>query len=97
VIDGKTNRVIDDIKLGRGITLITVNPLTNKIYTVDSINSTISVIDGKTDKVSGRNATSGNVIGVNTYRDIIYVSSDKYPSVTMLNGTTDKVLAGCSL
>jgi YVTN family beta-propeller protein len=51
VIDGTTNKKIDDIPVGILPSAIAVNPKTNTIYTANERSNTITVIDGNIDAV----------------------------------------------
>jgi YVTN family beta-propeller protein len=53
VVDGKTNKVVDDIAITPNYSTYGVvsSKRTNEIYVVSEYNSTLSVVDGKTDKV----------------------------------------------
>jgi YVTN family beta-propeller protein len=51
VIDGKTNKVITDIKVGQDPEAVSANPNTNMIYVANADDNTISVIDDKTSSV----------------------------------------------
>jgi YVTN family beta-propeller protein len=53
VIDGKTNAVIGNIKVGKGPSAVSVNPSTNVAYVANYHDNTISVIGGKTNTVIG--------------------------------------------
>ena len=49
--DGISNEVINTIQAGRIPYAVTVNPLSNRIYAADIGSNTVSVIDGKTNRI----------------------------------------------
>ena len=51
VIDGRTNQVINTIKVGNNPSGVSVNPNTNIIYVTNYDDNTVSVINGKTNQV----------------------------------------------
>src|SRR5215212_5344736 len=80
VIDGKTNKVVDDIiLLNKSRSYISINPQTNKIYAVgvnsSSGSNSVSVIDGKTNKVVDDITLDQPVseISINPQTKMIYV------------------------
>ncbi len=108
VIDGKMTKPISNLdkfrQEGIGIetekepTDIAVNPETNKIYVVNSDSDSISVIDGKNDKVTanvqiGENPTG---IAVNPETNKIYTANSKSDTVSVINGSINKVDATIS-
>ena len=46
VIDGNTDSVVKNVKVGTGPTSIAVNPTTNMVYVANEDSKTVSVIDG---------------------------------------------------
>jgi YVTN family beta-propeller protein len=58
VIDGKTNKVIVIIPVGKEPEYVSVNPSTNAGY--DSDDNTVSVIDGKTNVVTATTIQTGS-------------------------------------
>ena len=50
VIDGKTNSVVNTIKVGTHPDAVSVDPQTTMVYVANFGDNTISVIDGKTTK-----------------------------------------------
>ena len=101
VIDGNTyTKEAHDIHVGQYPSAIAVNPITNKIYVVNSNSDTVSVIDGNTNK----NETEIHVgktpeaIAVNPNENTIYVANFGLGgSVTVIDGTSNKVAAGLTL
>ncbi|MDR4492404.1 MAG: hypothetical protein R2685_16165 [Candidatus Nitrosocosmicus sp.] len=108
VIDGKIPHNISSLdkfrKKGIGIetekepTNIAVNPETNKVYVVNSDSGSVSVIDGKNDKVItnvkvGENPTG---IAVNPETNKIYIANSKSDTVSVIDGSSNKVDANIS-
>ena len=104
VIDGEKNKIIDNIDLPQRPSYVSVNPHTNTIYVSNSANNTVSVIDGTTNQLKEGNITLDGVairqtpsfFYVNPQTNIIYVaaynSTFKSGSITVMNGTTNKVI-----
>jgi YVTN family beta-propeller protein len=112
VIDGNTNKVVEDIiLLNKTRSYISINPQTNMIYAV-GINSSsgsdsVSVIDGKTNKVVD-DITLGQPayeISINPQTNMIYAAGSNYNpstgitsgSVSVIDGTTNKVVDDITL
>jgi YVTN family beta-propeller protein len=102
VIDGKTNKVVDTIRVAKP-TDISVNPQTNLIYVTSynfsSRSSTITVIDAKTNKVVDGillQSQNGQFMAINPKSNRIYV--DEYNpdsgsnSITVIDAKTKKVV-----
>ena len=107
VIDGKTNKVVDDIiLLNKSRSYISINPQTNKIYAVgvnsSSGSNSVSVIDGKTNKVVDDITLDQQASGIsiNPQTNMIYVAGSNYNpstgitsgSVSVIDGKTNKVV-----
>jgi YVTN family beta-propeller protein len=95
-----TNTV--DVKVGKGPTAAAVNKKTNKIYVANIRDNTVSVIDGKTDKVIATVKTGEmpNFVAVNDVTDRIYVANQDLDdpianhgsTLTVIDGKRDKVI-----
>src|SRR5919107_1068245 len=102
VIDGKTNKVVDDIiLLNKSRSYISINPQTNKIYAV-GINSSsgsdsVSVIDGKTNKVVDDITLDQPVyeISINPQTNMIYAAGSD--SLYVIDGKTKTMVADISV
>jgi DNA-binding beta-propeller fold protein YncE len=113
IIDGKTNKVVDDIILLNKIgSFISVNPQTNMIYAVgtnsSSLSDSVSIIDGKTNKVGVDNITlrqPPSDISVNQQTNMIYAAGSGYissygvgfGSVSVIDAKTNKVVDDITL
>ena len=77
VIDGKTNAVIGNIKVGKGPSAVSVNPSTNIAYVSNFDGDTVSVIDGKTNTVTPTIPVSQypSAVSVNPSTNIAYVAN----------------------
>jgi YVTN family beta-propeller protein len=71
VIDLKTNRVVDKIKVGNNPVGISVNPISNRIYVTNIGDNTVSVIGGSKDL---RLANSSNIIATITVNPFLRTS-----------------------
>src|SRR5215212_9142096 len=96
VIDGKTNKVIDDITLDQPVSDISINPQTNRIY--ESGSNSVYVIDAKTKTMVDDIPVEKNIIdlSVNQQTNRIYAagissSSSSSDSVYVIDGKTNKV------
>ena len=106
VIDGKTNKVVANVTVGPSPHSVAVNPNTNLIYvsnrgfpidnitTTNTDSNTVSVIDGKTNKVVA-NVTVGyspEGVAVNPVTNKIYVANSGDYSVSVIDGSNNKVV-----
>ena len=97
VIEGKTNKVVDDITLGQPATDISINPQTNMIYEAGS--NSVHVIDAKTKTMVADIPVEKNIIdlSINPQTNRIYAagisySSSSSDSVYVIDGKTNKVV-----
>ena len=103
VIDGATDTVVGTIKGIFRPTAIGVNPSTNKIYVSSAWNLTagkeVFVIDGATNSIINTVTVGiGPVsIGVNPTTNKIYVSNILSATVSVIDGSIDKVVATISI
>jgi YVTN family beta-propeller protein len=106
VIDGKTNRVVAKVTVGPSPYSVAVNPTTNLIYvsnrgfpidnitTTNTDSNTVSVIDGRTNKVVA-NLTVGyspEGVAVNPVTNKIYVANSGDYSISVIDGINNKVV-----
>ena len=100
VIDGKTQSVItNDIHVGTFPHVVAINPITNKIYvtnwgTYDTNSSTVSVIDGRSNRMI-TNIHTGNSphsVVVNPNTNKAYVTNEDDDTVSVIDGGMYKVL-----
>ena len=80
VVDGNSDTVVTTIPvtstLGRGLTGITVNPLTGLVYVANASDKKISIIDGWRNKLVGSISLNGNTptaIALNPVLNLLYV------------------------
>jgi len=95
VIDGKTNTVIRNIKVGSEPSSVSVNPVTNIVYVTNGRDNTVSVIDGKTNTVI-RNikvGTSPYGVSVNPVTNMVYVANRFHNTVSVIDGKTNTVIS----
>jgi YVTN family beta-propeller protein len=73
---------------------VSVNPSTNMIYVANYYDNTISVIDGKTNRVTITIPVDPHpsAISVNLSTNIIYVSSRAHKLISVINGTTNTMI-----
>ena len=95
VIDEKNYSNVTTIKVGDGPNYI-IEGSSNKIYVANYIDDTVSVIDEKNySNVTTIKVGDGpNYIIWNHFTDTIYVSNALSNSITVIDGVTDKVVAG---
>jgi YVTN family beta-propeller protein len=77
IIDGNTNKILNQsIPLGKNPVDISINSNSNKIYVANFGNASVSVIDGKTDKLIGGLNVAANPlsVAVNPNTDKVYVA-----------------------
>lgn len=92
VIDGETNKVIDNVKLDEESLAIGVNPATNRIYS--GRERVVDVIDGDINEIIN-NITIGaspEGIGVNPMTNRIYVSESVEDKVVVIDGETNAII-----
>jgi YVTN family beta-propeller protein len=100
VIDGTTRSLVNrNIPVGTFPHVVAVNPITNKIYvtnwgTIDINSSTVSVIDGRTNRVIAQVPTgnSPHSVVINPKTNLAYVSNEDDNTVSVIDGSTYKVL-----
>jgi YVTN family beta-propeller protein len=81
---------------------IAVNPVTDLIYVTNTASNSVSVIDGKTNKIidtimiGNRNLADDfeftSHVAVNSKTNRVYVSNIDADTVTVIYGKTDKIL-----
>ncbi len=93
VIDGKTNKVVDDITLDQPASDISINPQTNMIYAAGS--DSVYVIDGKTKTMVVDISVDKNIIdlSINPQTNMIYVSDFDSNTVYIINGMANRIEA----
>jgi len=100
------NAITQKVSLGKRPLTIAINPNTNKVYVVE-INprlrpdapGTVSVIDGKEDKVVG-NVTVGKrpeYIAINPNTNKVYVGNWGSGTVSVIDGKEDKVVGNVTV
>jgi YVTN family beta-propeller protein len=79
--------------VGSGPAAIAVNPNTNTVYVANYSGSSVSVINGSTNSVTGTvNIGSGpSAIAVNSVTNLIYVANQTAGNVSVISGTTEAV------
>jgi YVTN family beta-propeller protein len=96
VVDGKTNKVRDNIPLGIQPSFISVNPSTDMIYVASPANDSITVINGKTKEISNRIEVSDAYdISIDPENNTIYVAGYNYSkysgAVYAIDGKTNQI------
>jgi YVTN family beta-propeller protein len=73
---------------------VSVNPSTNMVYVANYYDNTISVLDGKTNRVTITIPVDPHpsAISVNLSTNIIYVSSRAHKLISVINGTTNTMI-----
>ena len=100
ILDGKTQRIVaNNIHVGTFPHVVVTNPITNKVYvtnwgTIDTNSCTVSVLDGRTDKliadIHTGNSPHSVVVNPNTNR--VFVTNEDDNTISVIDGNTDKVL-----
>ena len=92
-IDTTNGNHVTEIPVGNGPTALAIDAVTNQIYVVNNLDSTVSQIDGGSNQVvnsfrvgSGRSSPKG--IGVDSATNKIYVIDPITSTVTMIDGVT---------
>src|ERR1700751_3241318 len=77
--------------VGRSPTALAVNPVTNKTYIADGGGSSVTVINGISNTVSGTVSVGTNpaAIAVNPVTNTVYVANSGGTRVTVINSATD--------
>jgi len=96
VIDGSTNKVIQNITVGESPSEVKVssNNQVTKVYVTNDDFDTVSVIDGSTNKVINENLTVGKRptdIAINENTNIVYIANEDSNTVSVIDGSTNKV------
>jgi YVTN family beta-propeller protein len=94
VIDGGTDSIIADIKVGYYPYGIGVNQVTNKIYVAQTYSDNVFVIDGSTNSVTDTISDINHplAVAVNSANNRIYTSSLDGFSVSVIDGTADTII-----
>jgi YVTN family beta-propeller protein len=101
VINAQTYGITAGIRLSYGPTAVAVNPDTNTIYaTAGPIPPTpnqgtdgVSVINGRTDKVTATIAAGEGEVTINPDTNTIFATNESSNTVSVANGRTNKVTA----
>jgi len=91
VIDGPTESTTT-LQVGGSPAAVAVNEVTNQIYVANAPNSSVTVIDGKTNAlttVSDPNATGPSLVAVNEATNKIYVVNSGSRNVTVIDGVSN--------
>lgn len=93
VLDGKTNKVLRNVKAGDGTTFLAVNSHTNRIYATNFRDATVSVISGKTNSVLTAVPVGQRPFGLGIHRgsNRIYVANTS-GTISVIDGSTSRVL-----
>ncbi len=100
VIDGKTNRIRTTIPVGGRPSRIVINELTNRIYVTNTINNTVSVINGNTQAIIATIKVGSNPViipALNVITNRIYVANNLSRFLSVINGRNNKLLRNVQL
>jgi len=99
VIDGSTDKVTSEIKVGRFPSSLDVNTDLNSVYVTNSRSNTVSVIDGSTDDVI-KDINVGNqpvtVLVDNTEKaanSLVFVANLQSNTISVIDATKNEVLS----
>lgn len=88
--------LIKEISIKKGVVDLAINSLTNKIYVVSWLTNSISIIDGKTDKVIKTISTdfAPSDIEIDEYENLIFVSGKSKTTsiISIIDGKTNKII-----
>lgn len=92
VLDGRTNRIIARIRVGRFPSQLGINPRTNRIYVPNFRDATLSVINGQTNLVikTIKIGRFPDNIGVDVRNNLIYVTS-AFGTIFVIDGRTNRI------
>lgn len=93
VLDGETNRVIRNVKVGDGATFLAVNSRNNRIYATNFRDATVSVISGKTNRVLTAVPVGQRPFGIGTHRgsNRIY-AANLSGTISVIDGSSNNVI-----
>jgi YVTN family beta-propeller protein len=94
VINGATDKIVQNITVGTGPSGVAVNPITGRIYTANGTSNTVSVVDGSTNTVIATIPVGMRPldVAVNTVTDRVYVSDSVSNTLTVIDGKTNAVI-----
>jgi YVTN family beta-propeller protein len=94
VINGFTDRIIQNIPVGTGPHGVAVNPNTNRIYTANDTSNTVSVVDGSTNTVIATIPVGLHPqdLAVNSSTNRIYVSNNEGNTMSVIDGNNNSVI-----
>src|SRR4051794_2181590 len=85
-------KVTATIKVGQTPVAIAINPKTNKIYVVNQLDRTLTIIDGATNTTSTINVGNNpQGVAVNPVTNKIYVASVNDGVLSVIDGATNAV------
>lgn len=93
VLDGKTNRVLRNVKVGDGTNFLAVNSRTNRIYATNFRDATVSIISGKTNSVLTAVPVGQRPFGLSIHQgsNRIYVANLS-GTISVIDGSTNRIL-----
>jgi YVTN family beta-propeller protein len=93
VLDGKSNKVLRNVKVGDGTSFLAVNSRTNRIYATNFRDATVSVISGKTNSVLTAVRVGQRPFGLGIHRgsNRIYVANLS-GTISIIDGNTNRIL-----
>ena len=94
VINGSTDKIIQNVPVGFGPAGIAVNPVTNRIYTANGGSNTVSVVDGTTNSTVASIPVGQRPLGVavDVVLNRIYALNVNENSVSVIDGNTNAVI-----
>ena len=94
VIDAKTNKILENIRVGSIPRDIAINNKTNKIYVANRDSNSLSVIDAVSNKIIDTIVTNDpQGLAIDENMNIIYVSNSLFNFVSVIDCYENKVLA----
>ncbi|WP_339189292.1 MULTISPECIES: YncE family protein [unclassified Paenibacillus] len=100
IIDGKTNQVRKKIEIGGRPSRIVINELTNRVYVTNTVNDSVTVINGTTQAIIATIKVGSNPViapALNKITNRIYVANNLSRFLSVINGRTNKLLRNVQL
>jgi YVTN family beta-propeller protein len=92
IIDGKTDKITNTIKVGISPLSVSVNPLTNAVYVANQGDNTVSVIKNNTIALAIYVGSGPRTVSVNPSTNIVYVANSNDNTISVIDGKTNKVV-----
>ncbi len=95
VIEGKSNKTLKPISIKNGAAGIGINPAANLLYAVEKESKTVVVINGATDKITGKiviPCKGAGLTNVNPAINTIYATKQDSDEVEVIDGASNEIV-----